>query len=52
MRTLENGLLEPGHYARSWDGTTTGGSPARAGVYFVHLTALAAELSRKVLLLR
>src|SRR5206468_4611188 len=39
MGTLQNGVLEPGRYTRTWNGTTASGSPARTGVYLVRLTA-------------
>ena len=37
MRTLQDGPLAPGHYARSWDGASTSGSAAPPGVYLVRL---------------
>jgi hypothetical protein len=52
MKTLQDGILAPGHYTRSWDGTTASGSPARTGVYFVRFWAPGVELARKAILIR
>ncbi|HTK30946.1 MAG TPA: T9SS type A sorting domain-containing protein [Candidatus Saccharimonadaceae bacterium] len=37
LATLENGILEPGTYTRSWSGMTDGGQKVGAGVYFYRL---------------
>src|SRR4029077_14043480 len=52
IRTLENGVLAPGHYARTWDGANASGEAARAGVYFVRFAAPGVQLTRKALLVR
>jgi hypothetical protein len=52
IRTLQDGLLAPGQYSRSWDGTTTNGLAAGTGVYFVRFSTPGVELTRKALLVR
>src|SRR5262249_7301848 len=39
IRTLQDGILEPGRYTRSWDGLTRDGAAARTGVYFARFSA-------------
>jgi hypothetical protein len=46
------GVLSAGWYRREWDGRNRAGSPAPAGVYFLHLRAGATERSKKIVLLR
>jgi hypothetical protein len=52
VRTLQNGILAPGHHTRAWDGLTASGTPARTGVYFARFAAAGVELTRKALLVR
>jgi len=52
IRTLEDGILAPGRYTRSWDGGTTGGAAAPTGVYFVRFSAPGVALTRRALLVR
>jgi choice-of-anchor C domain-containing protein len=53
VRVLASGALEPGVFARTWDGTTDAGGRAASGVYFVRLAApgRGLELVRKGILL-
>jgi len=50
IRILQDGVLAPGHYVRSWDGATTSGSAALTGVYFFRFSAPGVELTRKAVL--
>jgi len=52
MRILQDGMLAPGRYARTWDGATTSGAAAPAGIYFVRLTSPGIALSRQTVLVR
>ncbi len=52
LRTLHRGELPAGTHTLLWDGTTGGGAPAAAGIYYVRLTGAAEEITRPVLLLR
>ena len=46
VKTLAHEGLEPGRYTRTWDGTDGSGARARAGVYFVRMTAPGGALSK------
>lgn len=53
VRTLVNGeTLETGDHFLSWDGRTTGGQPARAGVYFCVIRTAQGESATKLFLQR
>jgi hypothetical protein len=52
IRTLENGILAPGRYSRSWDGVTATGSVARPGLYLVRFSAPGIERTTKAVLIR
>ena len=52
IRTLHQGVTEPGVHTRSWDGTTAGGSPAKAGVYIVRFSAPGVERAVRAALIR
>jgi len=51
VKTVEDGVLTPGHYSRSWDGSDAAGVRAHGGVYFVRLWSARVVLSQKVLLI-
>ena len=51
LRVLAEGALDPGVHTRTWDGRTTTGNRAPAGLYFVRLTAPGGiDLVRKAVL--
>ena len=51
LRVLADGAFEAGVFARTWDGRTTTGNRAPAGLYFVRLTAPGGiDLVRKAVL--
>jgi hypothetical protein len=52
VRTLEDRILVPGRYDRSWDGKDNAGRPVASGVYFVRLTAGSERVNRKLVLVR
>ena len=51
MSTLQDGVLAPGHYTRSWDGRTTTGRAALPGLYLARLRTSGVELDRKTVLI-
>jgi hypothetical protein len=52
IRTLDDGRLPAGSFARTWDGRDDGGRPVAAGVYFARLSTAESERSEKVTLIR
>jgi len=50
VRTLTNGLMAPGRYEVTWDGTLADGQPAASGVYFYRLEASAFSDTRMMVL--
>jgi hypothetical protein len=52
MAVLEDGLLAPGQYKRSWDGSAATGAAAPSGVYLVRLSGSGVNLMRKTVLVR
>jgi len=52
VRTLENGSLPPGRYARSWDGRDDGGHEVASGIYFARLVAGGEAATTKMTLLK
>jgi hypothetical protein len=52
VSTLQDGVLAPGHYTRSWDGRAISGRAAPPGVYLVELSTPEVELTRKTVLTR
>jgi hypothetical protein len=48
VATLVNAPLSPGRYSVPWDGTTAHGGLARAGVYFVKLSAEGASATTRL----
>jgi hypothetical protein len=50
VRTLVDGIREPGRHAAVWDGRDHAGGVAAAGVYFVRVRSGDGEVTRKVLL--
>jgi hypothetical protein len=52
IRTLDDGKLPAGSFARTWDGRDDGGRPVAAGVYFARLSTTESERSEKVTLIR
>lgn len=49
VRSLVNGMVEPGSHASIWDGRNEGGQRVPSGVYFVKMNAAGALTSRRVL---
>ena len=43
VATLADGAMAPGRYSAAWNGETSGGGRAAAGVYFVRLALSGAE---------
>jgi hypothetical protein len=52
VRTLDDGHLPAGQFARTWDGTDDGGRSLPAGVYFARLKTAALTRSEKIVLVR
>ncbi len=52
VRTLADGIIEPGRHEVSWDGRNDAGVPVGCGVYFCTLEAGALRDCRKVALVR
>ncbi len=52
VRSLVNGLVDPGCYEVAWDGRDSIGMKVSSGVYFYRLTAGHFEASRKMVVLR
>lgn len=52
VRTLEDGVLEPGRYDRAWNGKDNAGRPVASGVYFARLAAGPDQANRKLVLVR
>lgn len=52
VSTLEEGFTQAGHHVTVWDGRSTTGEKAHAGVYFVRFQAGGEFTSRKVVLVR
>ena len=51
VRALVSGLLEPGFYGMSWDGTDGRNKPIASGVYFLRMEAGTFKYVRKMVLL-
>jgi hypothetical protein len=52
VRTLVNGVLDPGQYHAAWDGHGAGGRPVGSGVYFAELEAGSQTARRKLVRLK
>jgi flagellar hook assembly protein FlgD len=52
VRILDDGLLPPGQFTRTWDGRDDGGRPLPAGVYFARLRTSESVKSEKITLVR
>jgi flagellar hook assembly protein FlgD len=52
VRTLVNGLLEPGRHTVQWDGRDDRGRTLGSGVYVSELVSDGRRLSRKLSLLK
>ena len=52
VRTLVNGELDAGSYAKEWKGLNNDGTKVASGVYFYRLEAGAFESVKKMVLLR
>jgi len=52
VRTLFNGIGEPGAHSLNWDGRDAAGRTVAVGPYFVRLTRSGTVISRAVVLLR
>ncbi len=52
VRTLVNGVTEPGAHNVTWDGRDMAGNPVSSGMYFYRLTAGKFSESRKMVLLK
>jgi YVTN family beta-propeller protein len=52
VTVLERGTREAGDHEIAWDGRTADGTPVATGVYFVRLTADAAQTTAKAVLLK
>ncbi len=52
VRTLADGLLEPGEHRVQWDGIDTGGHRVASGVYFYRLTSREFTATRKMVILK
>jgi hypothetical protein len=48
IRTLEDGVLEPGQRAAGWDGRATDGSIVASGIYFYTFRAGDFHATRKL----
>jgi flagellar hook assembly protein FlgD len=47
VRTLADGLQQPGYYSVAWDGASDGGAKLSAGVYFCKFSAEAVDGSQR-----
>lgn len=52
VRTLYDGVREPGRYEARWDGRDSAGSPARAGIYFARLQAGMRRFTQRIVTVR
>ncbi|HWN82540.1 MAG TPA: M28 family peptidase, partial [Candidatus Udaeobacter sp.] len=52
VRTLSEGVFEPGVHAAFWDGVAEDGRRVGSGIYFVDLTAQGQSFRRKITLIR
>ncbi len=52
VKTVQNGIQNPGEYSLVWDGTNREGRPVSTGVYFVRIVAGETDEIRKVLVIR
>jgi flagellar hook assembly protein FlgD len=52
LRTLADGVVEPGSHNARWDGRDDKGGPVPPGVYFVRMTAPGFDKTRSLILLR
>jgi flagellar hook assembly protein FlgD len=52
VKTVEDALLSPGRYARTWEGSDEAGGPAPGGVYFIQLWSPERILRQKAVLIR
>ncbi len=52
VRTLVDGALPSGRHTVLWNGTSDSGRPAASGIYFYRLRSGAADITRKMILLR
>jgi hypothetical protein len=52
VKTIDDALLGPGRYSRSWKGSDGTGVPAPGGIYFIRLWTPAETLRQKVVLIR
>jgi len=50
VRSLAHGVVDPGEYSISWNGTDAMGRPVAAGVYFARLSTESGELSTRMVL--
>lgn len=52
IRTLGSDRYEPGTYTVPWNGRDEREQPVASGVYFVRMSAVAFEKTRKIVLLK
>ncbi|MBW7997052.1 MAG: T9SS type A sorting domain-containing protein [Candidatus Glassbacteria bacterium] len=52
VRTLVKGIIEPGQYSVTWDGTDNSGRILSSGVYFYRMEASGFVMTRKMVLLK
>jgi flagellar hook assembly protein FlgD len=52
VRTLSQGVFEPGQHAAFWDGVAEDGRRVGSGIYFVDLSAQGRSFRRKLTLIR
>ncbi len=52
VRTLVQGIVEPGYQSVTWDGTDDRGRPVSSGVYLYWIQAAGFTQARKMLLLK
>jgi len=52
LKTLSEGLCQPGHHELSWDGRDAGGRRMPSGMYFCRLDLGGSAVTRKVSLIR
>lgn len=52
VKTLENGVKEPGLYRVNWDGRDQNGRKAAAGIYFYRLSGGGANITQKLIMIK
>jgi hypothetical protein len=52
VKTLIDGVMDPGRHVVTWNGRNDGGQGVASGVYFLRMEALGAVDTRRIVLVR